>query len=219
MQPITLWLFPEGPNPLKVLYVLEELSIPYEIKAIKGREVKQAPLIRLNPNGRVPVIEDPNHNLVLWESGAILAYLVEKYDTDNSLTYTEGNEKYLVQQWLHFQTSGQGPYFGQASWFMRLHPEKVPSAIERYVNEINRVLGVLESHLKDREWLVGDKMTYADMAFVPYNYALHLLLKKPETEVFGDYPNVAAWHERLISRTSWARAIEVREALLQQQAV
>lgn len=62
------------------------------------------------------MIEDPNTNLVLWESGAIILYLVEEYDRNNTLTYNMGNERHFLKQWLFFQVSGQGPYFGQATW-------------------------------------------------------------------------------------------------------
>ena len=78
------------------------------------------------------------------ESDAILTYLVEKYDTEHKISAASGEDKYSQLQWLFFQASGQGPYFGQLGWFTLSHPEKVPSAIERYENEILRVLGVLE---------------------------------------------------------------------------
>ncbi|KAH9908272.1 glutathione transferase [Xylariomycetidae sp. FL2044] len=223
MQPIRVWMFPEGPNPLKVIYVLEELQIPYEIKRIQMQDVKKEPLTLLNPNGRVPVIEDPNNSdLVLWESGAILTYLVERYDTDNRITYREGNEKHLLSQWLYFQASGQGPYFGQLSWFQRLHPEKLPSVIERYQNEADRILGVLEGHLANRQWLVGDKMTYVDMAWVPYTYALGFMRGNPtdeaaerERQALKGFPKVLGWHRRLTSRESWTKTAQLREKLLQ----
>ena len=70
------------------------------------------------------VIEDPNRSLGLWESGAIITYLVQEYDTDHSLTYDQGNEAHHVNQWLHFQASGQGPYYGQAAWYVP-YPETV----------------------------------------------------------------------------------------------
>jgi glutathione S-transferase len=113
----------------------------------------------LNPHGRVPAIEDPNTGITLWESGAIVEYLVETYDTKHSLTYASSPEKYFVKQWLHFQISGQGPYFGQAAWFEKFHPEKIESARERYKNEIKRVLKVLDKHLETsgKGFLVGDK--------------------------------------------------------------
>lgn len=71
-------------------------------------------------------------------------------------------------QWLFFQASGQGPYYGQLAWFFRAHEEKIPSAIERYKNEVRRVLGVLEGVLLKQPWLVGDKPTIADLSFITY---------------------------------------------------
>ncbi|XXH05479.1 hypothetical protein Hte_011909 [Hypoxylon texense] len=214
MKPIRVWLFPEGPNPLKVLLVLEELQIPYEIERIKRENVKSKPLTDLNPNGRVPVIEDPNTNLVLWESGAILTYLVDEYDKDKTLTYATGNEKHLVNQWLYFQASGQGPYFGQAAWFLLQHPEKVPSAIKRYQDEIRRVFGVLERHLEGKQWLVGDKMTFADLAWVPYNNDTEMLMSQPGHSLLSDFPNVESWCGRMTSRPSWKKVMETRAQLL-----
>jgi glutathione S-transferase len=122
-------------------------------------DLKKPPFEKLNPNGRVPAIEDPNTGITLWESGAIVEYLVETYDTKHSLTYASSPEKYFVKQWLHFQISGQGPYFGQAAWFEKFHPEKIESARERYKNEIKRVLKVLDKHLETsgKGFLVGDK--------------------------------------------------------------
>jgi glutathione S-transferase len=118
-------------------------------------DLKKPPFEKLNPNGRVPAIEDPNTGITLWESGAIVEY----YDTKHSLTYASSPEKYFVKQWLHFQISGQGPYFGQAAWFEKFHPEKIESARERYKNEIKRVLKVLDKHLETsgKGFLVGDK--------------------------------------------------------------
>ncbi|KAK0256157.1 glutathione S- transferase, nitrogen catabolite repression regulator, partial [Friedmanniomyces endolithicus] len=110
--------------------------------------IKQEPYISLNPNGRLPAIEDPNTGLVLWESGAIVQYLVEQYDKDAKLRYTTFAEKWQQEAWKIFQVSGQGPYFGQLMWFKVFHSEKLPSAVDRYTNEAKRVLGVIDAHLK-----------------------------------------------------------------------
>jgi glutathione S-transferase len=97
-----------------------------------------------------------------------LQYLVEKYDTKRQISIASGDEKFVQLQWLYYQASGQGPYFGQVGWFSFYHLEKVPSVIERYKKEIIRVLGVLESVLSKQEWLVGGKLTIADISFIPY---------------------------------------------------
>ncbi len=92
-----------------------------------------------------------------------------------SLHYTTSPEKYVTRSWEHFQMSGQGPYFGQLIWFQKYHSEKVQSAIDRYANEIRRVArGHVTPHLKKQksEYLVGDKLTYADLMFV--TWAVHV---------------------------------------------
>lgn len=100
------------------------------------------------------------------ESDAILLYLAEKYDTTHASSASSEQGKLEQLQWLFFQASGQGPYFGQATWFLWYHPEKVPSALERYRDEIKRVYGVLEGRLSQQEYMVGGKLSIVDLAFV-----------------------------------------------------
>jgi glutathione S-transferase len=94
-----------GPNPIKVLIVLEALQIPYEKVIVQNP--KEDWLVKINPNGRIPVIVDPNTDITIWESGAILEYLVETYDKEGKLTVTDAKDKWLLKQYLHFQMSGQ----------------------------------------------------------------------------------------------------------------
>ncbi|KAF2103055.1 glutathione S-transferase [Rhizodiscina lignyota] len=198
----TITLYGHGPtaNPVKVAIILEELGLPYEVKA--PADIKAEPFISLNPNGRLPAIEDPNTGFNLFESGAIIEYLIRKYDTDAKLQYTTEPENFLTQSWLHFQMSGQGPYFGQLAWFKVFHKEQLPSAIERYGNEVKRVTGVIDAHLKKQKtkYLIGDKLTYADLAFVPWFNALGFIL--PEFDWKKETPEFAAWFEGLLSRQS-----------------
>ncbi|KAI1114206.1 glutathione S-transferase II [Nemania sp. NC0429] len=218
-KPIRLWLTPPGPNPWKVVVILEELQVPYEIKSFKFDDVKKKPFIDINPNGRVPAIEDPNHDLTLWESGAIITYLIEQYNPERLLTYDTLKEKHHLNQWLHFQMSGQGPYWGTAGWFNVLHQEKLPSAIERYNAQVLRVLGVLDKWLEGKEWLVGDKITYADLAWATWNDRLDSVILCPADNKFEGFPNVEAWHERMISRPSWKKAMEIRARLMDEQGL
>ncbi|KAI5925017.1 glutathione S-transferase II [Camillea tinctor] len=218
-KPIRVWVTPPGPNPWKVVLLLEELQVPYEIKSFKFEDVKKKPFIDINPNGRAPAIEDPNTDLVLWETGAIYSYLIDNYDPNRLLSYDTLKEKYHCEQWLAFQISGQGPYYGQAGWFSILHWEKLPSAIERYRNEIRRIMGVLEGWLDGREWLVGDKMTYADLAFVPYNDRLEAMLGCSEDEIWEGFPKVKDWHQRMVSRPSWKKAMDTRAKLMDEQGL
>lgn len=213
LKPIKLW-GKVGPNPPKVVILLEELSLPYEVVPMELSNVKTPEFLEINPNGRIPAIYDPNRDLTLWESGAIVEYLVEQYDTDNKLSFLkDSNESYHAKQWLYYQVSGQGPYYGQAGWFIRYHSEKVPSAIERYVNEVKRVTSVLEDHLAkqktsgDGPWLVGDKFTYADLSFVPWQAAVEWALKE-QGFISDDYPHVKYWIERMMSRPIVKRVID-----------
>lgn len=140
-------------------------------------------------------------------------YLIEKYDPEHKLSVASPEEKAIFNQWLFFQTSGQGyvddlstsvlltlcvpipchsPYFGQATWFTFLHPEKLPSATERYQNEVKRVLGVLESVLNKQDWLVGGKLTAVDMAFVPYNNRLSGRILPEDFDFKKEFPHTFA---------------------------
>lgn len=204
-KPITLYSHATGPNPWKVVAILEELNVPYETKFIRNENIKQEPFISVNPNGRVPAIEDPNTNITLWESGAILEYLVETYDKERKISFEPGTpEYYHAKQWLQFQTSGQGPYFGQYVWFSVWHSEKIPSAQERYLNEIRRVCGVIDKFLGGREWLVGGRFSYADAAFLPW-FGILGKFTGDAIDVEKDFPNLDAWLKRLNGRPSIAK--------------
>ena len=218
LQPIKVW-GKLGPNPPKVAILLGELGIPHEIDPIQFSDVKKPEYLAVNPNGRIPAIHDPNTDITLWESGAILEYLVERYDTEHHFSFAPGTpESYHAKQWLYFQVSGQGPYYGQAVWFKRYHPEQVPSAVERYVKEINRVSGVLEGHLAqqkqkygggeaDGPWLVGNKYSYADIAFVVWQSMIDQALGKDEYDV-DSFPHVKEWLGNMAKREKVEAALE-----------
>ncbi|PSS08895.1 hypothetical protein PHLCEN_2v3385 [Hermanssonia centrifuga] len=164
----TLYSHLIGPNGWKVAVVLAELGLTYETIYLEFEdgEHKAPSFTKFNPNGRIPVLIDhKNNDFVLWESDAILLYLSEKYDPERKVSVTVAEQQSQVIQWLFFQASGQGPYYGQAFWFKHLS-ETIPSALERYQKEIIRVLGVLESVLSKSEWLVGGKCTIADLSFI-----------------------------------------------------
>lgn len=166
-----------GPNPWKVIFIFEELDLPYAIKWIPYTDIKSEPYITLNPSGRLPAMLDPNHSVTLFESGAIVEYLTETYDQSYKISHGPENvsEKWLLRSWLYFQMSAQGPMFGQKMWFTHFHPDVgLTSAIDRYANESKRIIGVIEAHLLKRQqdgrsdedlWLVGDKCTY--VRFLP----------------------------------------------------
>lgn len=211
IKPITLW-GQGGPNPPKVAILLEELDIPYKTIAIPFTDIKKPDYLAINPNGRIPSIHDPNSNITLWESGAIVEYLIERYDADHRFSFPAGTpEAYHAKQWLFFQASGQGPYYGQASWFKKFHQEKVPSALERYCKEVARVTGVLEGWLGQQKekfgddtqsggpWMVGNKLSYVDFAFFSWQTIVAMILEKSEFDP-DDFPLVKEWLGKLGSR-------------------
>lgn len=100
-----------------------------------------------------------------------------------------------------------------------MHTEKVQSAIERYITELKRVLGVLDRSLAGRQWLVGDKMTFADLAFLPWNSRLEDLLSCSTEEAFEGVPNVKAWHDRMVDLPSWKRSMAKRDRYMAEQGL
>ncbi|RDL34573.1 Uncharacterized protein BP5553_07701 [Venustampulla echinocandica] len=209
MQPITLYWRPQVPNPSKIVIIFEELGIPYVGKFIEHADLKQPAFEAINPNGRVPAIHDPNTDLTLWESGAIVSYLIEKYDTEHKLSYVTEPEKYHVLQWQHYQSTGQGPYWGQAAWFQLFHQEPLESAKKRYVDEAIRIVKVLDKWLAGRDWLVGDKCTYADLAYVSWNAAIPLFMQGRSEWNMDDYPNFKRWNEAMMGRASVMKALSM----------
>lgn len=110
--------------------------------------------------------------------------------------------------------SGQGPYFGQKTWFTFFHPEKLQSAIDRYANEIRRVLGVIELHLNKtgKAYLVGDKVCFADLMFIPWNVtALRVMGEGFDKEWQEKFPKTWEWHQKLMNRDAVKKAFEMKE--------
>ena len=152
------------PNGYKISVALEELDIPYNVHVVnlQSGDQKKPEFLKLNPNGRIPVIVDTdNDNLSIMESGAQLIYLAEKA---GKLLPTETKARSKVMQWLMFQMGGIGPMMGQANVFSRYWPgEKIQPAIDRYQNEGRRLFEVMETRLKDNEYLADD-FSIADIA-------------------------------------------------------
>lgn len=225
LKPLTLWAVEHGPNPWKVAFALDELQLPYTLTIIPIADAKKEPYVSICVNGRTPTLEDPNTGITLWESGAILEYLLEKYDSASLLSFPRGStESFLAKQWLHFQMSGQGPYFGQAVWFTKYHPEPLPSAVERYVNEVRRVTGVVDRELEGKEYLVGGKYSYADLAFLPwFLIAFYPWYERQRPGQFADavkledYPNAKAWLERIRARPTTAKSLENKFVVIEKR--
>jgi glutathione S-transferase len=153
----------ETPNGWKISITLEELQLPYTVRALalSKNEQKEPWYLKINPNGRIPAIVDrDNDDFAVFESGAIMIYLAEKA---GRLLPQEVKGRSRVIQWLMFQMGGVGPMMGQANVFYRYAPEKIPYAIERYQREVRRLLEVLNTRLADREYL-ADYYSIADIA-------------------------------------------------------
>ncbi|HTT43572.1 MAG TPA: glutathione S-transferase N-terminal domain-containing protein [Steroidobacteraceae bacterium] len=152
------------PNGWKVSIALEEMRLPYEVRVIDfaSNEQKADWYVKLNPNGRIPTLED--EGFAVFESGAILIYLAEK--TGQFLPRdVQGRSRVL--QWLMFQMGGIGPMMGQANVFYRYFPEKIPAAIDRYQREVQRLFGVLDVQLGRHEYIAGE-YSIADIALWPW---------------------------------------------------
>lgn len=199
---ITLYTAPT-PNGHKVSVALEELALPYkvEIVNIMGGEQHKPAFRKINPNGRIPAIVDhENNDLAVFESGAILIYLAEK---TGKLLPAEGPERYAVLQWLMFQMGGVGPMMGQANVFHRYLPEKIPTAIDRYQNEVRRLFEVLNGRLEGREFLTAE-FSIADIA----NWTWVRTAKWSGVR-FDDLIHLSTWVDRLKARPACQRGIDV----------
>ena len=152
------------PNGYKVSIMLEELKLKYKVHKIDlGKQTqKEEWFLKLNPNGRIPVLKDNENNKVIFESGAILYYLAIKY---NKFFFEEKRTE--IMQWLMFQMSAIGPMQGQANVFFRYMNEKIPVAISRYQNECRRLYEVLDKQLQDNKWICGE-YSIADIATWPW---------------------------------------------------
>ncbi len=195
------------PNGHKASVTLEELALPYTVHALnlmKG-EQKTAHFLAINPNGRIPAIVDPDEeNFAIFESGAIMIYLAEKA---GKLLPTDVRGRSRVIQWLMFQMGGVGPMMGQANVFFRYMPEKIQPAIDRYQNESKRLLTVLDSQLKDNEFLAGD-YSIADIA----NFCWARTHNWSGVDI-SDLPNLKRWMDTIYARDAVQRGLKVPEEM------
>ena len=199
MSEITLYTAPTA-NGWKASIALEELGIDYDVEYLHfdKNEQKTPDFLKLNPNGRIPVIVDhANDDFVLAESGAILLYLAER---SGKLWPTDPRLRHQAMQWLMFQMSAVGPMLGQAMFFQRIAAPKGivdEYAIERYVTESKRLLGVLNDALRDQEYLCG-AYSMVDIATFPWARAYR-------------WANVDV--SDLTHLTAWLARVEAREAV------
>jgi GST-like protein len=204
--PIEVHYWPT-PNGWKVTILLEELGVPYEIRYVNigaGDQFKPD-FLRIAPNNRMPAIVDPEGPdgapISVFESGAILQYLGRKF---GRFYPTDERARVKVEEWLMWQMGGFGPMLGQNHHFRVYAPEKIPYAMERYLNETHRLYGVLNKQLEGQEFVAGD-YSIADMAIVGWAKGW----ERQGMDLAADFPNVKRWLDALMARPAVARGLAV----------
>lgn len=200
MKPLTLHAHASGPNPIKVAIALEFLSLPYTIQMWDFSDnadtgVKGTKYLAINPNGRVPALEDPNTGVTSWESGAVLNYLRRVYDKDGSKLGPKGDaeqDRADLEAWEYFLVSTLGPMTGQVNWFRHYHSSNNKDALKRYVEQTERCYGVVEKQLERSggEAILRGGISAVDVHFEPWvrqhEYAGMSLEKYPKLKAWLD---------------------------------
>lgn len=204
-EPIEVFFWPT-PNGFKITIMLEECGMPYKVSFVNiGRGDQFEPeFLAISPNNRMPAITDPDGPdgapISIFESGAILQYLGRK----SGRFYPEAaRERIEVDQWLFWQMANLGPMGGQVHHFRNYAQEKIDYAVERYVNEVNRLYGVMNTRLADREYIAGD-YSIADMAIFPW-----VRPHKRQGQDLDEFANLKAWYSRVRARPAVDRALAV----------
>lgn len=197
MLHLHLWTTPNGYKPL---IMLEELGVPHTLHAVDiGSNVQKSPaFLALNPNGRIPaLVDDDAGGATVFESGAILIYLAEKF---GRFLPSTGQARAEVLSWLMWQMAGVGPMFGQTYHFVNVKRDD-NYAVERYSKETHRLLTVLESRLANHDFMAAE-YSIADMATLPWIRIVGGLGLSLE-----NFPGIARWVQRLEARPAVARAL------------
>ena len=195
------------PNAYKVLIFLEEAALPYTLLPVnisKGQQFTPG-FLAISPNNRIPVIvdqqpDDDGPAFPVFESGAILQYLAGKTGLFHGDTKREALE---IDQWLFWQMAGLGPMAGQNHHFNYYAPEKLPYAMNRYIQETNRLYGVLDRQLRGRNFIGGDAYSIADMACYPW-----MILHKRAQQNLSQFPAIKAWLALVAERPAVKRAYD-----------
>ncbi len=205
MHDIYFWPTPNG---YKVLMFAEESGIPSTLKPVNigAGEQFRPEFLRISPNNRMPALVDHEPKsgkgpLSVFESGAILLYLAEKI---GRFIPTDLADRVEVLQWLFWQMGGLGPMAGQNGPFNIYAPEKIPYAIDRYVKETNRLYGVLNKRLADREFVAGKDYSIADMAIYPW-----IVPYERHGQNLNDFPNLKRWFTAVGARPATVRSYEI----------
>ena len=202
------------PNGVKVSIMLEETGLAYEphLVSFDSNDQFSPEFLSLNPNNKIPAILDPNgpdgEALALFESGAILIYLAEK---TGQLLAKDPARRYQTLQWLMFQMGGIGPMFGQLGFFHKFagrdYADKRPR--DRYVAESARLLGVLDQHLQDRDWMMGHDYSIADIALFPWVRNLVGFYEAGDLVQFERFANVRRVLDTFLARPAVQRGLSI----------
>ena len=202
------------PNGVKVSIALEEIGLPYEVHTVSfaSNDQMSPEFLSLNPNNKIPAIIDPHgpgdKPLALFESGAILIYLAEK---TGRLMSADAATRYETIQWVMFQMGGIGPMFGQLGFFNKFagkdYEDKRPR--DRYVAESRRLLAVLDKHLADRTWIMGDDYSIADIATFPWINNLVGFYEAGDLVGFADFAHVKRALAAFLARPAVARGLNI----------
>ncbi|MGI2108756.1 glutathione S-transferase family protein [Shewanella frigidimarina] len=191
--------FHPGPNPMKIALFLEETGLEFElvpVDTLKG-EQHSAEFKAINPNSKTPAIED--NGVRVFDSNAILLYLADK---TGQLAATPENRGELLS-WLMFVATGLGPYSGQCVHFTHHAPEKIDYATNRYLRETQRHYRVLDAHLNNREFIVGDELSIVDIAAWGWVDKVGYVLGQ---DALATYPNIQRWFNSINNRPAVERA-------------
>jgi len=202
------------PNGVKVSIMLEEIGLPYEVHAIDigKNEAREPAFLSLNPNGKIPAIIDPDgpggRPMGLFESGAILLYLAEK---TGQLLPADAARRYETLQWVFFQMAFIGPIFGQLGYFFKFAGREIEDKrpLNRYRDETQRLLRVLDTRLGGRQWIMDDDYTIADIASFGWVRNLIGFYGARELVGFDALSHVPAWLERGLARPAVQRGLEI----------
>ena len=199
------------PNGHKITIFLEEAGLPYTIKPVNiGKGEQFAPeFLAISPNNRIPAIVDHQpaggeNPISVFESGAILQYLAEK---TGKFLPADLRGRTEVMQWLFWQMGGLGPMLGQNHHFRNYTAEKIPYAIERYVKETERLYGVLDERLADRDFVAGD-YSIVDMACYPW-----IVLHERQGQDLNDFSHIKRWFETIQRRDAVQRAYAIAQTI------
>jgi GST-like protein len=198
--------FSGAPNPTKVALFLEDAGLPYEALAVDTRkgDQHQPEFLALNANAKVPVIVDDG--VTVFDSNAILLYLGEK--TGQFMPADTPAARGALLSWLMFVATGIGPYSGQAVHFQHHAPEQLPYAINRYRFEAERHYGIVDRHLGERPYMLGEAYTIVDMALWGWARALPLVLGE---DALGGFSNLQRLVDEISARPAAVRAVALKD--------